>query len=365
MNIHKQKQADRFSLQRQRAGKRPYLITGPCSAETEAQVLLTARLLAQQYPPDLFRAGIWKPRTRPDSFEGVGEAGLKWLNQVQQETGLKVITEVATAQHVEAVLEHGIDAIWIGARTTVNPFSVQEIAEALKGVEIPVWVKNPINPDLKLWIGAVERIQKAGIRDMGAIHRGFSTYGESKFRNTPRWQIPLEFKRHFPGMPLLCDNSHICGRRDLLQEVAQKALDLNYDGLMTEVHPSPEDAWSDAAQQVTPGQFCLLMSRLFFRKEGNGHVQDDLNDLRDRIDEIDDTIVELLGRRMAMAEDIGRYKRKNGIAILQRKRWEAIFRRALQNGHKRNLSPDFIAGVFDNIHEESIEHQTSVMYEEE
>ncbi|RMD72542.1 MAG: 3-deoxy-7-phosphoheptulonate synthase, partial [Bacteroidetes bacterium] len=228
--------------------ERPVLIAGPCSAETEEQVLTTAHALAAQ-GIDLFRSGIWKPRTRPDSFEGVGSKGLAWLRRVKEETGLRVTTEVANASHVYEALKYGVDVLWIGARTTVNPFSVQEIADALRGADIPVMVKNPINPDLKLWMGAIERLYKAGITRIAAIHRGFSYFGETRYRNVPRWQIPLELKRQFPDMQLICDNSHICGRRDMLLEVAQKALDLNFDGLMTEVHPCPDEAWSDPAQQ--------------------------------------------------------------------------------------------------------------------
>ncbi len=341
---------------------KPFLIAGPCSAETEEQVMETARQLAGQ-EIELFRAGIWKPRTRPNSFEGVGTPGLKWLKRVKQETGMKVTTEVANTQHVFLALKHNIDVLWLGARTTVNPFSVQEIADAVEGVDIPVLIKNPINPDLKLWMGAIERIYKAGITKIALIHRGFSVYGKSPFRNIPRWQIPIELKKEFPDLMLLCDNSHICGRRDTLQAVAQKALDLNYDGLMTEIHIDPDNAWSDAAQQITPTQYQQLFSELILRKEGNGQVQNDLVDLRSQIDVLDDEILNLLGRRMQVAESIGRYKKENGISILQAKRWAELLEAAKEKAKVHGLGGNFIEAFLKAIHEESIDHQNKVMNE--
>ncbi|MFK7808670.1 MAG: chorismate mutase [Saprospiraceae bacterium] len=339
---------------------KPYLIAGPCSAETEDQVMAIARELAQQ-EIELFRAGIWKPRTRPNSFEGVGVEGLKWLQNVKKETGLKVTTEVANAGHVLLAMKHDIDVLWIGARTTVNPFSVQEIAEAIKGVDIPVFIKNPINPDLNLWIGAIERIHKAGIRQIGAIHRGFSDYGNSRFRNNPRWNIPLELKKKFPNLMLLCDNSHICGNREMLKEVAQKAFDLNYDGLMTETHIDPDNAWSDAAQQITPTRFEQLFNELVFRKEGNKQVQNDLVGLRAQIDELDAEIVELLGRRMNVSESIGRYKKENDISILQLKRWMEVSKSVQEMGARKGLTAEFVLAYLQALHEESIDRQNGVM----
>ena len=339
---------------------KPFLIAGPCSAETEDQVMETARQLASQ-EIELFRAGIWKPRTRPNSFEGVGTPGLKWLKRVKKETGMKVTTEVANTQHVFLALKHEIDVLWLGARTTVNPFAVQEVADAVEGVDIPVLIKNPINPDLKLWMGAIERIHKAGITKIGLIHRGFSVYGKSPFRNIPRWQIPIEIKKEFPGIMILCDNSHICGRRDTLKSVAQKALDLNFSGLMTETHPDPDNAWSDAAQQITPSQFGQLFSELTFRQEGNVDNQNDLMDLRSQIDELDDEIMNLFGQRMQVADAIGEYKKENGISILQSKRWAEILNVAQEKGKLHGLGGNFISSILKAVHEESIEHQNRIM----
>ncbi len=342
--------------------KRPILIAGPCSAESEAQVLETAKGLID-HQIDFFRAGIWKPRTRPNSFEGVGTIGLKWLKQVKKEFGLKVITEVANQQHVYQALKYGIDALWIGARTTVNPFSVQEIADAIEGVDIPVFIKNPINPDLNLWIGAIERMHKAGIHQIAAIHRGFSSYGNSNYRNAPMWQIPIELKRQFPDLPIICDNSHICGRRDTLQRVAQKAMDLNFEGLMTETHPDPDQAWSDAKQQIKPSTYKDMMKRIIYR---NPNAIDtvslqDLDDLRLEIDHLDNELLDLLGKRMMIADDIGQYKKCNNMAILQPSRWEEILKLAIQKGAKKGLSEQFIASFLKAVHQESINHQEKVM----
>lgn len=342
------------------------IVAGPCSAETEEQVLETAKGLAGG-TVHLFRAGIWKPRTRPDSFEGVGDKGLPWLQKVKRETGLKVTTEVANAQHVEKALKHDIDVLWIGARTTVSPFAVSEIAQALKGVDIPVMIKNPINPDVKLWIGAVERFLKADIDKLTAIHRGFSFFGNSTYRNVPRWQIPIELMRSFPKLPVICDCSHICGRRDTLAGIAQTALDLNFKGLMMEVHPSPDDAWSDAAQQVTPERFSKILEGLIFRQPtiSDTTFLENLQNLRHQIDDIDTEILRLLGDRMKITERIGEYKESNNIAILQPERWAAVLENALGNGERAGLTTQFIAELFKAIHQESINRQAKVMQAKE
>ena len=344
-------------------GKRPFVIAGPCSAETEAQVLETARALAAQGLTHLFRAGIWKPRTRPNSFEGVGAPGLEWLKTVKAETGLPVTTEVANRHHVEEALAAGIDVLWIGARTTVNPFSVQEIADALQGVSIPVIVKNPINPDVALWVGAIERLRKAGITELAGLHRGFASFGDSQYRNPPRWQMAIEFKQHLPELPLFVDPSHICGRRDLLLDVAQQAFDLNYDGLMLEVHPNPDAAWSDAAQQVTPDGFAHFFSSLSFPQASSDDPQflRSLSILRKQIDEIDEEVLNLLGARMRLSREIGDFKRQNNIAILQPERWAQMLLEAQERGAKRQLSPDFISDLWKAIHQESINQQEHVM----
>jgi chorismate mutase len=342
--------------------KRPIVIAGPCSAETEEQVLKTAKALAKQ-KVDLFRSGIWKPRTRPNSFEGVGTEGLRWLRRVKEETGLPVTIEVANGKHVYEALKFGVDVLWIGARTTVNPFSVQEIADALEGVDVPVLIKNPINPDLNLWIGAVERIYKAGIRRIGVVHRGFSSFGDAQYRNTPRWQIPIELMRKHPNLTFICDNSHICGNRDMLQKVAQKAMDLNFHGIMTEVHPDPDNAWSDAKQQVTPKVFEQLMKQLVLRKETSSDEDfiENIEDLRHQIDHIDNELLNLLGKRMQIADNIGQYKKKKNIAILQPTRWNEILKHAVKKGAKKGLSKEFMSSVLKAIHQESINHQEQIM----
>lgn len=345
--------------------KRPFLIAGPCSAETEDQVLQTARDLAPQ-GIDLFRAGIWKPRTRPGEFEGIGTVGLSWLRRVKEETGLRTTTEVANTQHVFEALKYGVDVLWIGARTTVNPFSVQEVADALAGVDIPVFIKNPVNPDLKLWIGAIERIYKAGIRRIAVIHRGFSHHGDTRYRNVPRWQIAIELKRLFPELPIICDNSHICGRRDTLQAVAQQSLDLNYDGLMTEVHPTPDAAWSDAAQQITPEQYQNMTAQLHFRHSGANDVAfiESIDHLRHQIDDIDEEIFQLLAQRMKLAQGIGAYKKKNNIAIVQPARWNEIVEKTKSKGRLYGLTEPFVETILSAIHQESIQQQSAVMHNE-
>jgi len=344
--------------------ERPILIAGPCSAETEAQVLETAHGLKAE-GIDLFRAGIWKPRTKPGGFEGVGTVGLGWLRKVKQETGLPVTTEVATTQHVFEALKYGVDVLWIGARTTVNPFSVQEVADALSGVDIPVLIKNPVNADLKLWMGAIERIHKAGIKRIAAVHRGFSVPGETKFRNAPLWQLPIELKRHFPDLQIICDHSHICGRRDTLAPIAQQALDLGYDGLMTEVHPRPDEAWSDAEQQITPFVYGEMTRNLTARKltTSNADFLKSLDFLRHQIDDIDERLLQLLGSRMKLADQIGEYKKANNISIYQPTRWNEILEHAVAKGAALGLSGEFIEVFLKAVHEESIGHQSKVMNE--
>ncbi|MEL6988157.1 MAG: bifunctional 3-deoxy-7-phosphoheptulonate synthase/chorismate mutase type II [Bacteroidota bacterium] len=338
----------------------PILIAGPCSAETEAQVLQTAHALKDKNI-DLFRSGIWKPRTRPNTFEGVGKPGLEWLRKVKEETGLKVTTEVANKEHVYESLKYGVDVVWIGARTTVNPFAVQDIADALDGVDIPVMIKNPINPDLNLWIGAIERVYNIGIRKIAAIHRGFSSFGNTYFRNDPLWQIPIELKRRFPDLEIICDNSHICGRRDILQEVAQKAMNLSFDGLMTEVHPNPDEAWSDAKQQLTPPNFKKLVDELVIRDAGSPEVMDSLVTLRKEIDQVDEELLNVLSKRMDIVQNIGNYKKANNIPILAPNRWSNILEKSSKKGEGKGLSEQFIVELFRAIHQESINKQNEIM----
>lgn len=345
------------------ATNRPFVIAGPCSAETEHQVLETARQLKKINKSQVYRSGIWKPRTRPDSFEGVGKKGLPWLQKVKKETGLLTTVEVANSQHVELCLKHEIDILWIGARTTVNPFTVQELANALKGVEIPVLVKNPVNPDLALWLGAVERLQKAGISDLGVIHRGFSSVGERVYRNRPQWQIAIECMRALPEIPMICDPSHICGRRDILKDVSQKAMDLGYNGLMIETHIDPDQALSDAQQQITPEAFNKLIRSLVIRSdcENNSKLQSQLERMRSDIDLIDEEIINLLSNRMNIAREIGHYKKDKGITIFQPKRWNDIIRRATSQAKQGGLSLDFIRKYLNGVHDESIDQQSRVM----
>ncbi|MBK8702029.1 MAG: bifunctional 3-deoxy-7-phosphoheptulonate synthase/chorismate mutase type II [Saprospiraceae bacterium] len=343
--------------------KRPLLIAGPCSAETEVQVLETATRLSNTGKIDLFRAGIWKPRTRPGSFEGIGARGLPWLQRVKEETGLPVCTEVANASHVEMCLEFGIDVLWIGARTTVNPFTVQEIADALKGIDIPIMIKNPINPDLALWLGGVERLRNVGLKQIAAIHRGFSFSGEKIFRNRPQWQIAIDFRQEMPDVAMINDPSHICGRRDLLLSVAQKAMDLNYDGLMLESHISPDEAWSDAAQQITPEVYGELIEALVLRKEtfDNPQVLTVFEQLRKQIDLIDDEMIHILASRMKISREIGQYKKDNNVTILQNSRWKEILDKFLLKGSQHELSEEFVTRFIKAIHDESISQQEKVM----
>lgn len=342
--------------------KRPFLIAGPCSAETEEQVHDIAKDLSAKSTTAVLRAGIWKPRTRPNSFEGVGEVGLKWLVDAGKKNGLPTTTEVANAKHVELSLKAGVDILWIGARTTVNPFAVQEIADAIKGNDITVMVKNPVNPDLMLWIGALERFQQAGIDDLIAIHRGFSVYNHPKYRNVPNWEIPIALVEKMPDIPLICDPSHISGRRDGLQEVAQKAMDLNFTGLMLETHNNPDEAWSDPKQQVTPDGLVHLMSKLKLRKE---HLSQDemsfISLMRGKIADLDDKMFSMLSERMKIAEEVGIYKRENDITILQQEHWKEIIDKRLSQSDELRLTPKFVRSVMDAIHQESIRHQTKVM----
>jgi 3-deoxy-7-phosphoheptulonate synthase len=342
---------------------RPFLISGPCSAETEEQVMSTASELAKINEVSVFRAGIWKPRTRPNAFEGIGSEGLKWLRNVKQETGLMVGTEVANEKHVYEALKYGIDLLWIGARTSVNPFTVQEISDALRGVDVMVLVKNPINPDLELWIGAIERISKAGITRLGAIHRGFSTYEKTIYRNQPNWQLPIELRRRIPDLPIICDPSHISGVREYLFEISQKAMDLNFDGLMLESHIDPDNALSDSAQQVTPNELRELLSRLVLRSPvaSDPRLLDILGELRQQIDVFDDTLIDILEKRMKVAETIGQYKKENNITILQTTRWDEIIRKVMINGQVKGLSREMIDTIFKAIHQESINHQMKIM----
>ncbi len=339
---------------------RPIIIAGPCSAETEEQVLTTARDLASR-GIRIFRAGIWKPRTRPNAFEGIGSIGLEWLQKVKAETGMLTTTEVATVKHVEECLKAGVDILWIGARTTANPFAVQDIADALRGVDITVMIKNPVNPDIELWIGAFERLNNSGIKKLMAIHRGFSVYDKSLFRNDPQWQVPIELRRRIPEMKIINDPSHICGNRHMLYDVSQKAMDLNFDGLIIETHCTPDQAWSDAKQQITPVELQTILKRLVFRDEGDMNAMLSLAELREQIDKLDDKLIQIFERRMKVVEEIGKHKRENNITILQSQRWDDIVKNRMNLGSRKGLSEEFILKVFQAIHQESINKQTVVM----
>jgi len=340
----------------------PLVIAGPCSAETEEQVLKIAHELKDS-DVSYFRAGIWKPRTRPGMFEGVGEIGLRWLKKVKEETGMKTCTEVANAAHVKLAIENDVDLLWIGARSTLSPFIMQEIADALAGTDKIVLVKNPVNPDLALWLGGIERLYTAGIKNLGAIHRGFSTYEKTKYRNTPEWQLAIEFQNKFPDLPLINDPSHITGKRDMIFEVSQTALDLNFDGLMIETHFDPEKAWSDAAQQVTPDTLKQIMEDLKVRKQTNTEeeYQKTLNNLRAQITVTDNQLVELLGKRMKVADQIGGLKKEKNVAVLQSKRWNEILGNMILEGETKGLSEEFVLKMFKAIHQESINHQEKVI----
>jgi len=344
------------------ASSLPLVISGPCSAESRDQVLSTARELSYIPQVKVFRSGIWKPRTRPSKFEGVGVEGLKWLQEVQSETGLMTTVEVAKASHIEEALKYGVDILWIGARTVVNPFSVQELADVLKGVDIPVLVKNPLNPDVKLWLGALERLNGAGIRKLIAIHRGFYYYKHSIYRNQPMWEIPIDLQRQVPGLPIFCDPSHICGRRDLLQGISQKALDLGMEGLMIESHIHPDEALTDAEQQLSPTELTLLLQNLVVRNSsGDQAFESHLEKLRHEIDKMDAELIDILSKRMHIVEEIGRYKRNNNITILQIRRWSEIIYDRLNLGEKVGLNKDFLMKMLQLVHKESIRKQEDIM----
>jgi len=341
--------------------QRPLIISGPCSAETEEQVMETARGLSAA-GVKIFRAGIWKPRTRPNTFEGVGSIGLQWMKKAKEETGMLISTEVANVKHVYEALKNGVDIIWIGARTSANPFAVQEIADALQGVDIPVLVKNPVNPDVELWIGAIERIYGAGITKLGAIHRGFSSHGQSKFRNLPMWQLPIELRRRMRNLPIICDPSHIAGKADLVFEVSQKAMDLSHDGLIIESHPNPKVALSDGKQQLTPAQVKDLMDKLVVREatSDNPELKSSLEALRHQIDEIDEELLNVIQKRMDVVKLIGQHKKDNNIRILQTTRWDEIINQMIEHGAKRGLSEEFVDKLFKAVHQESINIQTAI-----
>ncbi|KAA1244838.1 bifunctional 3-deoxy-7-phosphoheptulonate synthase/chorismate mutase type II [Aquimarina sp. RZ0] len=339
----------------------PLVIGGPCSAETEEQVVKIAHQLKDS-DATVMRAGIWKPRTRPGNFEGVGALGLKWLQRAKEETGMKIATEVANPHHVELALEHGVDVLWIGARSTVSPFIVQDIAEACRGIDNPVLIKNPINPDLSLWLGAVERFYTCDVKNLGVIHRGFSTYEKTKYRNIPEWQIPIDLQNRFPDLPLILDPSHIAGRRDLIFDLSQTALDLNFDGLIVETHYDPDNAWSDAKQQITPDTLIQIMNDLKIRKElgVDEAYQKTLNELRAKIDVADNQLLDILSRRMKISDEIGKAKAKQNVAILQSKRWNEILGKMILEGEEKGLSEEFILRIYKAIHQESINHQEKV-----
>ncbi|MFC6268826.1 chorismate mutase [Frigoriflavimonas asaccharolytica] len=342
--------------------KNPIIIAGPCSAESETQMLETAeRIKNSGLEIPIFRAGIWKPRTKPNGFEGVGVIGLGWLKKVKEEFGFQTATEVANSHHVEAALKADVDILWIGARSTVNPFTMQEIAEALEGTEKTILVKNPVNPDLALWIGGFERLLAKNITNLGAIHRGFSTYQKTNYRNTPNWQIALDFKNQFPNIPLFIDPSHIVGKRDGLAELTQNAINLGYDGAMIETHCNPDAAWSDASQQITPEVLATLISNLKIRNANSDLSQENLEQNRSIISDIDSQLIDLLFERMKISEKIGIYKKDNNIAVFQPERWKIINQYALQKASLTNMSASFIEKVFKAIHEESVEVQNGIM----
>ena len=338
--------------------ERPFVIAGPCSAETEEQVMTTARQLAAKGCHN-FRAGVWKPRTKPGGFEGNGEKALPWMQQVKQETGMLVSTEVATPEHVELALKYGIDILWVGARTSANPFAMQALADSLRGVDIPVFVKNPVNPDLELWVGALERINQAGVKRLGAIHRGFSSYDKKIYRNLPMWQIPIELKRRYPQLPIISDPSHIGGRRELIAPLCQQAMDLGFEGLIVESHCSPDDAWSDAKQQVTPDVLDYILSLLVIRD--HSVTTEGIQTLRKQIDELDNELMNLLAKRMRVCREIGQYKKEHNMTVLQTNRYNEILSKRGAQGAQCGMSPEFVAQVFEHIHEESVRQQIEII----
>ena len=338
--------------------ERPVVIAGPCSSETEEQVMTTATELASK-GCRIFRAGVWKPRTKPGGFEGNGETALPWMKQVKEETGMLVATEVATPEHVELALKYGVDVLWVGARTTANPFAMQALADSLKGVDVPVLVKNPVNPDLELWIGAMERINQAGVKRMGAIHRGFSSYDKKIYRNLPMWQIPIELHRRIPELPIFCDPSHIGGRRELVAPLCQQAMDLGFEGLIVESHCDPDKAWSDAKQQVTPDVLDYILSLLVVRDETV--TTEGITQLRHQIDELDNQLMELLAKRMRVCREIGQYKKEHNMTVLQAARYNEILEKRGAQGALCGMDADFVAKVFEGIHQESVRQQIEII----
>ena len=338
--------------------ERPFVIAGPCSAETEEQVMTTALELASKGCHN-FRAGVWKPRTKPGGFEGNGEKALPWMKRVKDETGMLITTEVATPEHVELCLKYGMDVLWIGARTTANPFAMQALADALKGVDIPVFVKNPVNPDIELWIGALERLNMAGIKRLGAIHRGFSSFDKKIYRNLPMWQIPIELRRRIPNMPIICDPSHIGGRRDLIAPLCQQAMDLGFDGLIVESHCDPDKAWSDAAQQITPDVLDYILSLLVIRDENT--TTEGINQLRKQIDELDNDLMQLMAKRMRVCREIGQYKKEHNMTVLQAQRYNEILDKRGAQGALCGMDSDFVKTIFEAVHEESVRQQMEII----
>lgn len=347
-----------FPLNLPSDNNRPIVIAGPCSAETEEQVMKTARDLAAKGCHN-FRAGVWKPRTKPGGFEGNGENALPWMKQVKEETGMLVATEVAKPEHVELCMKYGIDILWVGARTAANPFAMQDLADAMKGIEVPVLVKNPVNPDLELWIGAMERLNQAGVKRMAAVHRGFSSFDKKIYRNLPMWQIPMELHRRIPNLPIFCDPSHIGGRRELVAPLCQQAMDLGFDGLLVESHCSPDEAWSDARQQVTPDVLDYILNILVVRDE---HVTTEgIAMLRKQIDEMDTELMNLLAKRMRVCREIGQYKKEHNMTVFQANRYTEILDKRGAQGALLGMSPEFIAQVFENVHEESVRQQVEIL----
>lgn len=339
-------------------GERPFVIAGPCSAETEEQVMTTARQLASK-GCHIFRAGVWKPRTKPGGFEGNGEEALPWMKRVKEETGMAITTEVATPEHVELALKYGIDILWIGARTTANPFAMQAIADSIRGMDIPVFVKNPVNPDIELWIGAMERINQAGIKRIAAVHRGFSSYEKKIYRNHPMWQIPIELRRRIPDLPIICDPSHIGGSRELIAPLCQQAMDLGFDGLIVETHCDPDKAWSDANQQVTPEVLDYILSLLIIRNKTV--TTEGINELRKQIDELDNNLMDLLSKRMRVSREIGQYKKEHNMTVLQTSRYNEILDKRGAQGSLCGMDAKFIKEIFEAIHEESVRQQIEII----
>ena len=338
--------------------KRPIVIAGPCSAETEEQVMSTARMLADK-GCHIFRAGVWKPRTKPGGFEGNGEKALPWLKEVKEETGMMISTEVATPDHVELAMRYDMDVLWVGARTSANPFAMQALADSMQGLQIPVLVKNPVNPDLELWIGGLQRLNQAGIKRLGVIHRGFSSYDKKIYRNLPMWQIPIELRRRIPGLPIICDPSHIGGRRDLIAPLCQQAMDLGFDGLIVESHCNPKEAWSDAKQQVTPDILDYILSLLVIRDDTC--TTEDIRSLRAQIDELDNSLMELLAKRFRLCREIGTFKKEHNMTILQTRRYNEILEKRGTQAGLCGMNPKFAAHIFELIHEESVRQQLAIV----